>query len=308
MKNSLASTGLSLSQAQSISNLCNQACRDIDAKLSNLNNASKELTLDGETYIETQGHPITTDVPHMLKDKAAYHATQAFLMENIKAKDSLLKEIRNEEFDIETLKTPFPKQPDYMHVDVIDEVDEEWGWKQLSASEYNEYLEAEAYAAHFGQFIHRGGKLDNLRKELPTLKTLEWITVEDGKKTPLKVTIHHEIDQLGQLHEELAGIHRSFEQRVNYYKAKVKNLVTQENARIAKENAHLHSVANEHNAVLRQEYSNKMDGFHAERRQAEMLFEENRQNRIQKTAALRIKVDERFKPIVDYFLNQLDEE
>jgi hypothetical protein len=308
MKNSLASTGLSLSQAQSISNLCNQACRDIDAKLSNLNNASKELTIGGETYVETQGHPITTDVPRMLKDKATYHATQAFLMENIKAKTNLINGLRDDEFDTDTLPTLFPKQPEYMEVKETPEVGEEWGWQQLSAAEYNEYLEAEAFAAHFGQFIHRGGKLDDLRRELPTLKTLEWISVEEGKKTPLKVTIHHHIDQLGQLHEELASIHRAFEQRVNYFKAKVKNLVTQENARIAKENAHLHAVANEHNAVLRQAYSDTVNTWHAERRQAEMLFEETRQLKIQEAAALRIKVDERFKPIVNYFLNQLGEE
>ena len=40
MKHSLATTGLSLSQAQSVSNLCNQRVRDIKDRLSVINNAS----------------------------------------------------------------------------------------------------------------------------------------------------------------------------------------------------------------------------------------------------------------------------
>jgi hypothetical protein len=89
-------------------------------------------------------------------------------------------------------------------LDYKDEVNEEWGWQQLTSSEYNEYLEAEAFAAHYGQFIHKGGKLDRLRNELPKLKTLEWIEVEKDKKTPMNVEIHHTIDELGELHKNLS--------------------------------------------------------------------------------------------------------
>jgi hypothetical protein len=116
-------------------------------------------------------------------------------------------------------------------------VNEKWGWDQLTVAEYNEFLEAEAFAAHIGQFIHKGGKLDQLRAELPTIKTLEFMEIETGKKTPMTISVHHKADDLMELHEELAGLHRGYEQKVNYFKAKVKNAVTAENARIAKENA-----------------------------------------------------------------------
>jgi hypothetical protein len=52
MKNSLApNKGLSLSQAQSISNLCNQRAREISAQLSGVNNYSKSvsITIAGST-------------------------------------------------------------------------------------------------------------------------------------------------------------------------------------------------------------------------------------------------------------------
>ena len=97
-KNSLAEKGLSLSQAQSISNLCNQRAQDINAKLNGINNAEKTVTLQGVKYIETAGKKIPVDVVDLIKNKALLHSTQAFLMENIKAKDDLLKSLQRKEF------------------------------------------------------------------------------------------------------------------------------------------------------------------------------------------------------------------
>jgi len=94
MKHSLAATGLSLSQAQSISNLCNQRVREIDNKLAVINNASKNVTIDGVSYQETPGNPMPTNVVELLTEKARLSATQAFLRENMKAKEGMLDETR----------------------------------------------------------------------------------------------------------------------------------------------------------------------------------------------------------------------
>jgi len=303
-KNSLASKGLSMSQAQSISNLCNQRSRDISFKLRDINNVEKVLKIGEETYIETPGKKMPENVVDLLADKSRLHATQAFLMENIKAKEEILNNLKNArmEFDIE-----IPKCGELQSAEIDDSVNEDWAWSQLSVSEYNEYLEAEAYASHVGQFIHKGGKLDNLRSELPTLKTLEWIEVESGKKTPLKVSVHHTSEELGDLHEQLAGVHRAHEQRVNYFKAKVKNLVTSENARIAKENAVKEASVNEVNQKVISDYSKAKEEWQANYRQASHLFEEERQNEIKKTAALRIGIDPRFQEVIDMFLKDVAE-
>lgn len=305
MKNhSLSTKGLSLSQAQSISNLCNQACRDIDFKLSNINNATKELTLEGKTYVETQGHPIPTDLMELLSKKAALHATQAFLMENIKAKNDMLTSIEQRRFTYEIKAPEYPElEPDPTYVPVT----AEWGWLQLTKAEYAEYLEAESFASHFGQFIHKGGKLDKLRTELPTMKTLEWMDVEKDKKTPLTVTIHHTIDQLGKTHEDLAAVHRVYEQKVNYYKAKVKNLVTAENARLAKENTNLVTEINGRNDALLSEYAVAREQYQAAKRKASSEFEEARQKETGEVSALRIAVDARFKDVIDFYLKQVQE-
>jgi hypothetical protein len=300
--NSLGNKGLSLSQAQSISNLCNQEARDIQSKIDSINNCEKTLTLPTGVYIETQGIKMPDDIIDLLQEKARLHATQAFLMDNIQAKQNMLDALKKKRFEFDI---PNPTPPDYDAFYYQDEVNEEWGWEQLSRSEYNEYLEAEAFASHHGQFIHKNGKLDKLRSELPKLKTLEWIELEREKKTPMNVTIHHTIDELGELHKNISAIHRQFEQKVNYYKAKVKNLVTLENARIVNDNAFLQGFENEANDKRNSQYSIAIQEWQGKRRKAEMEFNANIQNEIGKVAALRIMVDPRFKVVIDRFLDTI---
>ena len=88
--------------------------------------------------------------------------------------------------------------------------------------------------------------------------------VQDGKKTPVKVTKHHHSQSLMQLHEDIAEQHRQYEQRVNYFKAKVKNLVSDENARIQKLNADKAAEFLIIEKKLNEEYQLAMDAYHGE--------------------------------------------
>jgi hypothetical protein len=109
MKNSLSTKGLSMSQAQSVSNLCNQRSKEITNKLADINNVSKTLVINSETYTETQGNPMPTNVVELLTEKARLSATQAFLMENIKAKDELITSIQCDEFEYDVDAPERPK-------------------------------------------------------------------------------------------------------------------------------------------------------------------------------------------------------
>jgi len=301
-KNSLSNTGLSLSQAQSISNLCFQRAKDIDNELRTVNNVQKELKINGETYVETVGKKLPVDTIQLLVEKSKLHACQAFLMENIKAKDQMITELQREHFVYNVEEPESPKHLTYQELPLVNEV---WGWSQLSVGEYNEYLESEAYASHIGQFIHKDGKLDFLRRELPSIKTLEWITIKDGEKTPLKVTIHHTQSELTELHETLASMHRKYEQRVNYFKAKVKNIVTDENARLSKENSVKIAEVIRENEKMNKEFNVVYTKFLDEKLKSKQDFETTRQEKIKETASLRIQVDVRFQEVIDEFLNKL---
>ena len=303
MKNSLNKSGLSLSQAQSISNACNQRAQDINQRIAAINNAEKSLILEGIRYVEKQGNKMPANIIELVLEKALLHATQAFLMENIKAKDNGLKHLTMQQF---VIPISAPLAPSLLQFVPNELVSEDWGWKQLTISEYNEYLEAEAYASHIGQFIHKDSKLDSLRKELTTIKTLEWMDVKQGEKTPMEVKVHHTQEQLMDLHEKLAGLHRKQEQRVNYFKAKVKNLVTEENARISKENGIESAKINTLNQATQSECHEAMRVYRAEVQRLREEFEENRQGEIKALASLRISVDGRFQPVVSRFLELLE--
>jgi hypothetical protein len=165
-----------------------------------------------------------------------------------------------------------------------------------------------AQASHIGQFIHKDSTLDRLRKELPKIKTLEWINVKDGEKTPLDVEVHHTSSQLLELHEKLAAMHRIAEQRVNYFEAKVKNLVTSENGNIAKYNADEQNRVNTINKKANEEYLTRYNQWSDDSRKAEQDFESTRNSKLQEAVAFRIEVPQLFKPLVDEFLAQLGQE
>lgn len=301
-----ANKGLSLSQAQSISNLCNQRATEIANKLNVVNNYSKLVRVDGDVHVTVKGCKLPENVVELLTEKAELHACQAFLMENIKAKDALLNQAKKEAADISNVQ--FPRDYDYLDPVVIPQVDENWGWSQLTKAEYNEYLEADAFAAHIGQFIHKGSILDTLRSELPTLPAIEWMTIKgDGTKSPVTIKVHHTSEELLKVHENLANLHRGYEQRVNYYKAKVKNLVTQENARIAKLNADAQNEATKVNNDRQKEYETAHKRATEEIRVIRAEFEKKRQDLIKEIASMRIEVDTRFQKTIDIFLPNLSE-
>jgi hypothetical protein len=310
-KNNLVpNKGLSLSQAQSISNLCYQRAIEIANCLLAVNNYSKTVEIGDKetgnkvTYAIVRGKELPKNVVDLLKEKAELHACQAFLMENIKAKDNMLKETTIATADESAIV--YPERPKFVNDDKrLPKVDENFGWEQLTVGELNEYLEAEAFASHIGQFIHSGSILAGLRTELREIPAIEWMEIETGKKSPVMISVHHTAEQLLTVHEELAALHRGYEQRVNYFKAKVKNLTTEENARIAKLNADVQNEAKKTNTDLQNSYDTALKNISEEIKNIRAEFEKTRQARIKEIASMRIEVDSRFQKTVNTFLNEL---
>jgi hypothetical protein len=299
MKN-LSTKGLSMSQAQSISNLCNQRAQEIARELDSYNVSSKSIKIAGETFELEAPYAMPSTVLELLKEKARLHATQAFLMEAIKEKNGLINDLKQSSFDPSHIEEPV--RPARVDFDIKYGVDEDWGWAQLTANEYNEYLGAEAYASHLGQFIHKGGKLTQMRKQLADLPAIEWMNVKEGEKTPVKIQKHHTAQELLTIHEQIANEHRTYEQRVNYYKAKVKNLVSDENARIQKENADNAEAHRQQEQKVTEEYFAAMDSYRSQLTAEMSSFNATREQAVKDAAALRISVDSRFQGVIDMFI------
>jgi len=299
MKN-LSTTGLSMSQAQSISNLCNQRALEIQRELDSYNVCSKSIKVSGESYSLVDAYPMPSSVIELLREKGRLHATQAFLMEATKSKNAELERLQYTSFDASHIVRP--QFPDIDEPVILTNVSESWGWTQLTANEYSEYLEAEAFASHLGQFIHKNGKLSGMRSDVANLPSIEWMTVKDGEKTPVKINKHHSSIELLNIHEQIASAHRVYEQRVNYFKAKVKNLVSDENARIQKVNSDLWA---QYDALMDRESEIRSKAFESYRNQVQKEtadFNAAREQQIKDTAALRISVDPRFQHVIDTFI------
>lgn len=301
----LATTGLSMSQAQSISNLCHQRAQEIERKLSLVNNSTKTVKIRKETYVQQKGMAMPKDAPELLYEKGKLHACQAFLMEAIKEKERLMRKLSHEPFQYSG-EIPQPDMPDYEDPKLEPSVDENWGWDQLTPGEWAEYLEAEAMAAHIGQFIHKDGKLDVLRAELSYPRSLQWVSDGDVKY-PVKVEEHHTAEDLHALHEKLALAHREFEQKVNYFKAKVKNLVTEENARIHRANATEEQRVQEINSKLEEEYNVARRAYMSSLKAERETFEAKREESLRDASKLRINVNPRFQTVIDMFMKDLGE-
>lgn len=300
-KHNLSSTGLSMSQAQSISNLCNLAAKAIEAKIQRANNTSKTITLDGEELTIVEGVRIPFNIIDEIQKQAKYYAAQSFLMENIKVKETLLNEEKAKKYQPREV----PNYPSRKYTPLKATVNEDWGWEQLSVNELNEYLEQEAIAAHVGQLIHKNGKLDTLRKELERgIPNIEWMekNVKGGANSiPVKVKTHHSVEELWGFHQTLAEIHKKAEQRVNYYKSKVKNLVTIKNGDIAEENGKIQAEDNKEFDALMNKYNNEVEAWRSLTALESQQFEVERNKEIKKISSLRINVDSRFQSVIDEF-------
>lgn len=291
--------GLSMSQAQSISNLCNQKASKIENQLKNINSASKSITIDGSERILQKPNVLPKNTLNLLLEMGKLRACQAFLMENLKAKEQLLRTAKNKKVDLSDIERV--DSPEYLYASTLSQVDEEWGWEQLSISDMNEFYEAEAHAAHIGKFIHKGSTLEKLRNEVDTLPAIEWIIIVDGVKTPITITPNHTSDELQTLHEELAEQHRIYESRTNYFKAKVKTLVTVENSRIAKFNSEETDRVNLINQELSLKYTAEMREYNKQCSVKLNKFEEERQELIKGIVKLKIVIDPRFQDTINLF-------
>lgn len=305
-KNSLSTVGLSMTQAQSISNICNQRAQEIDNKLNNVNNYSSMVKIGTDAYQILPVLKYPEDWKLLLYTKAKLHSVQSFLMENIKAKSELLDYIKKDVVELGSFKEI--EKPKYVNVTLLPNVTENFGWEQLSISEMNEFLEVEAMAAHLGQFIHSGSTLAQLRKSINDIPQIEWIDIEKDKKTPVTNTIHNDQDMLMSMYETIAKEHRVFEQRVNYFKAKVKNLTTEENARISKLNSIEQNRVNELNREIESKYNTELNALNMKILEHKKKFEIERHTKLSEAAALRIKVDSRFSEIIDSLLKEVIEE
>ena len=297
-KHFLSKTGLSITQAQSISNLCNQYCVEIDNVLQNINIISKEFTFNQEHFIEQKANEIPANLVELLNKKGEFVSLQAFLMENIKLKDYLLEQADNKYFHF---NEDVPVQPKFMNPKGLPKITE----VELSEEDRIDYLIQESYASQIGKFIHKGEKLDTLRKEASNTPSVEWKKIDSNITIPIKNTIHTTPEELFKIHLQLVEIHRVHAQKLNYYKAKIKNQLSDLNAEIVRKNAEEYDKATAEYQKELQEYNEELRKYEERYHKALFTFQEEKEKEMKRIASLRIKIPEIFKSLVDTLLKKV---
>lgn len=221
----LSSKGLSMTQAQSISNLCYQKVAMYDRSFDNLNNFEGTILYNGEKYITQEKWELPTDIENILKERGENSSVQAFLMDNINRKAILLESIQNGDFEFEPEPNPVESK--------------DWSRNEkdyLTNNEKAQWLHYEAICSRIGDFIHSGKPLDKLRNRFSLDSKFETVSLETGKYTPVKKEFHHTVDQLQTLHNNLSEAHRKYNEKLNYLKAKAKNAMSTVSIAVSAEN------------------------------------------------------------------------
>lgn len=246
------SHAMSMSDAQSVSNLANQLALEIEDRYKNLNNSSSKFLLESLGYTPKElvkqravALPSDEKVLEDLRKKGMLHALQGFLVEHIKLKEDSIEtitkaktnyraltvnELREKGYEIPTL----PKRPEYKDGGIRSITEEEY-IANLNPDEYLKYLIDTSAAAHIGQFIHDRGVLHKLRKSISTEEELSEYVMKDKRVAILTHHFHHTPQQLTNLHAKLANEHRDLTRKVNRIKSIAKSAVTERNAEVQRD-------------------------------------------------------------------------
>ena len=301
----LGSKGLSMTQARSVSNICNQNAEELDNMFETINNFKSSVLIDQMPFEHSTGTPIPDNIVDLVLKKSEYVVVQSYMMEAIKHKEALIASTKNmvdRNMATWSRENPEPRYPEPFLCSRTSPVTEAEMWETLSQTEMEEFVSEEAKASTIGKFIHKGSVLDKLRKELPTLKTLSWFEDLKGNSYPMTLNTHHTPEQLFGVYETLAGHHRKHEMRVNYYKAKVKNLTLSTNQEIARKNNLLEEEVRKLQREDMAAYRASITEYSARRDQANEEFAEEALRLQGEYAALRIVVPVSMKKLVDTLL------
>lgn len=264
------------------------------AKATHYANVAKEIADMELLHLQSQGlfdkimkHPsgdmlvsrssaVLGDIKTTLARRPCLMQLSAWLRVAVKRKDEMLQEIEKEQLDPDSVPKPV------LHK-TLPTVDETWALKQLSLPELAKYLMIEAQAAAYGKLIHDRGLVAQWRKQINTYEHLEWL-----RDHPVQVTTPITQAQIESLFLDLQSEHRLAESQVNYFKAKIHTLMTEENIRRAQENTKIHRE----NDKLTQAYLTNL-------KVADEKLAETKNERREKISKLKIVIPHALQPIVD---------
>lgn len=222
----LDTKGLTTAEANYTANIIKELCERISNEIKQLTLFKGTLNFQGKQTEYNKVYKVENLEEKCLEEGNLY-ALSAWLREAIKAKEALLKQVENDNFDISLLnEVNYGKATNLLTEDEVK--------YSLPINELAEYLAYEAKAAHIGKKVHPNGIFEqwfNMIKNTPKVQ------INEINKDYI-VEFDQVVDEkdLYQTYFTLQKEYREAEQKVNYYKAKVKNLLNERNQEINQKN------------------------------------------------------------------------
>lgn len=249
----LDTKGLTTAEANYTANIIKELCERISNEIKQLTLFKGTLNFQGKQTEYNKVYKVENLEEKCLEEGNLY-ALSAWLREAIKAKEALLKQVENDNFDIFLLnEVNYGKSTSLLTEDEVK--------YSLPINELAEYLAYEAKAAHIGKKVHPNGIFEqwfNMIKNTPKVQ------INEINKDYI-VEFDQVVDEkdLYQVYFTLQKEYREAEQKVNYYKTKVKNLLNEKNQEINQKNKALQDkfsqdleIQNSKNLALQAEINN----------------------------------------------------
>lgn len=284
----LGDKGITSSSANYLASLAQQVVDQEKESLNELQFYSTTMGLIGskeETDLEVgASYEDLQSIETKLTAIANMSAVSAWLREAVKAKDSLLDQLRFTTIQkyAEDNNIVLPTSPRFPT-----SVSEQSIIEEMNVKERQEYLSLEAYAATFGKAIHKDGVVNVARKDL--LKVVNKPAHKDGTGRDTVVFRHTptvEISDVESIYQKLQDKYRSYEQRLNAVKFNIRKQAADRTAELLSEFKKLQA-----------EYDNQMKLIEAD-------YNTWKSQEQEKVSKLRIVIPENLQETVAY-LNTL---
>lgn len=273
--------GLTSSEASHIANFLKEQVKKIDITPQNFK-TSTAVGIRGMTEMPLDSNTAIQNWKELLLKKGEYYSLSAWLKEAIKYKEWLLADARTNYIDSSSIKDlkELPAYPAQKSKDW-----EDFFRTELNIKEQAEYLAQESRASHVGGFIHN---FDTVRQKIDNFVPTSFHTLSDTETMTVVNTLLYDTDGLYQNVEELQGIHREAEKVVNYWKAKHKEWIADQDRAyqntLAEYRRNVSTITAENNSLIQKEQSE---------------FEKNKTSKIEEIAALRIVIPIALQHILD---------
>ncbi len=300
--------GLSNTEANHKANLITEAVKVLDADFANTGAYNSVVDFKGKNVNLTTNRKLE-DLIASVEAIGNYHALSAWFREGIKAKNSaldLIKRSAGQTLYSQTVDGEYPtfneKQPVQPSFLVAEKIDANTVIGEMSIAQRSDYFSLEAKAAAIGVKIHKSGIISDMRNERLKDKSTEFKSLPSGEGVESYVVTFTPVYSKAELElafHKLQQLHRSYESKLNYYKANIENAVTERTAKANQELADKSRAAQEVYANDLMDYNTKWKKHQGLVSTISLTLEKRKLDLIRYISGLKIIIPHEFQVLSD---------